>query len=121
MDEDMFKIGCFALIVLVVVVFIGVFSIFESYVNPETIQGTVVDSYIKRYGESDYFHVVVQFDNGSKEIFKNRDALWFGKFNSADVQQTIEIGKRYEFDIRGTRWPLMSWFRNIVEVHPITK
>lgn len=81
------------------------------------VTGTVTDKYIKRYGD-DRFHVVVKLDDGTTEIFQNHDALWWGKWNSADVQQAIELNKKYRFTVYGWRIPLMSAFRNIVEYTP---
>lgn len=113
------KLGCSMILALVVVMLVSIFgSLWLNYRNPETVEGVVVDSYIKRYGNSDYFHHVIQFDDGHKEVFQNRDAFWLGKFDSADVEQTIEIGQRYIFSVRGIRWPLISAFRNIISITP---
>jgi len=79
--------------------------------------GTVTDQYIKRNGwgksSKDTFFVVIQKNDGEKEIFENSDSLFQWKWNSADFQQELEIGKTYTFKVYGFRVPFLSWFRNI--------
>lgn len=83
--------------------------------NVNTIEGVVVDEYVKRYGESDYFHIVLTDDNGQSHIFQNKDAIWWWKFDSADVQQKIQEGGRYRLTVVGWRFRPLSWFPNVVE------
>jgi hypothetical protein len=45
----------------------------------------------------------------------NRDALFAGKFNSADVQGALEDGETYEITTWGYRLGFLSMFPNIVE------
>lgn len=82
--------------------------------NVETIEGTVTDKYIKRVGEADRFFVVLTLEDGETLILQNKDAFWWGKFTSADIQQDIELEKRYRMTVVGWRWPLLSLFQNIV-------
>lgn len=103
-------VSCFGLI-CAATVFIPVAEI----ANQEVVAGQVQDMYIKRVGESDYFHVVVQKNDDTVEIFQNRDKLLMGKVNSADVQQALDEGLCYQFKVIGWRVPLFSMFRNIVE------
>lgn len=116
MDND----GCIKVIAWIVILAIlgalvvGIGFVPERLVVDE-VTGTVTDKYIKRYSDSDYFHVVVEFSDGTTEVFQNHDALWWWKWNSADVQQAIEMGKTYRFTVTGWRVPLLSWFRNIVD------
>lgn len=84
----------------------------------DEVTGTVTDKYIKRYGDSDYFHVAVKYADGTTEVFQNKDALWWWKWDSADVQQELEIGKSYRLTVIGWRVPFLSWFRNIVVAEP---
>lgn len=106
------------LLSLIVILTVGVLSgsIWLDYRAPETVKGAVVDEYIKRYDEKDLFHIVIELENGSTEIFQNRDAFWLGKFNSADMQQLVEIGSNYIFEVRGTRVPILSKFRNVTKI-----
>ena len=119
-DWDPDSCGCIAIIVFIAIAIASVIGwTVVDYRNPEVVEGIVVNSYIKRYGDNDYFHHVIQFDNGRQEVFQNRDAYWVGKWNSADIELEIKDGQRYRFEVRGTRWPFFSRFRNIVSATPI--
>lgn len=50
-----------------------------------------------------------------KEVFENTDTLIYWKWNSSDVYNNIKIGKPYKIKVCGVRWPVMSWYRNIIE------
>lgn len=84
------------------------------------VHGEVVDKYVKRYNDSDIFHVVVQKVDGSTEVLQNRDAIWWGKFRSADLQQELKIGSTHTFTVVGWRIGVVSSFRNIVKVDGVT-
>ena len=119
MDSDNVSAVLMALLLLgLFLTFIVIVPVLN-YRNPERFTGTVSEEYIKRYSKNDYFHVVVVLDEGTQEIFQNRDAFWVGKFNSADLQQEIEIGRRYIFFVRGSRIRFLSMFRNIIDVNII--
>lgn len=51
-------------------------------------------------------------------VFVVQDATWIGHFNSADVYNSIEVGKSYDFDTIGMRIPLVSDFPNIITATP---
>lgn len=38
------------------------------------------------------------------------------KFDSSDVYGELEIGNSYEVRVVGWRIPLLSWYRNIIDV-----
>lgn len=50
------------------------------------------------------------------EVFENTDSWLFFKFSSADLQNKLEVGKRYQVKVAGWRIPFLSWYRNIVEI-----
>ena len=81
------------------------------------VNGVINNTYIKRYSDVDVFHVVIIKDNGEMEIFQNKDSWWWWKFDSADIQQKLELAKnkKCRVTVTGWRWPFMSWFRNIVK------
>lgn len=98
---------------------------FTWYYETQTVSyvtGKVTDQYIKRTGfgrsAKDHFHIVVEKDDG-QEIFWNDDSIFNWKFESADLQQEIKIGKSYTFKVYGYRVPFLSWFRNIIEAKPL--
>ena len=110
----------FATIPLVLMVLFVIFSGFiPQRMFVDNVSGTVADKYIKRY-DTDIFHVVVLLDGGKTEVFQNRDAqVWWWKFNSADVQAELEVGKSYRLTVVGWRFEPLSRFRNIVKVEEV--
>ncbi|HVI69412.1 MAG TPA: hypothetical protein VM581_03045 [Magnetospirillaceae bacterium] len=52
------------------------------------------------------------------DTLANEDSLFRAKWNSSNVWQQIEPGKKYEFRIVGSRIPFFSQFANILEVRP---
>lgn len=88
--------------------------------NVQTVEGRIVDTYIKRTGEStDTYHVAIEKTNGEVEVYQNHDAFFWGKFNSANVQQSLisvqESAAVCTFTVTGWRVHFLSWFQNIVE------
>jgi len=83
----------------------------------DDVNGVINNTYIKRYNDVDVFHVVIIKDNGEMEIFQNKDCWLWGKFDSADIQQKLELAKnkKCRMTVTGWRLPFMSWFRNIVK------
>lgn len=51
------------------------------------------------------------------EVFENTDSWLFLKFNSADYQNQLEVGKTYKIKVIGWRIPLLSSYRNIVKIY----
>jgi len=50
------------------------------------------------------------------EVFENSDSLAVWKWGSADLQNELKVGQTYKVKVYGWRVPMLSWFRNIVEV-----
>jgi len=50
------------------------------------------------------------------EVFENTDNWLFVKFNSADFQNKLEVGKTYKVKVAGWRIPLLSMYRNVIDV-----
>ncbi len=82
-----------------------------------TVNGVVVDKYVATDDNTSKYYVAVKTDSGV-ETFKEDDSIWWLKFNSADVYQSLQLGKSYQLTVTGWRFPLLSWFRNIVRVDP---
>lgn len=78
------------------------------------VEATVTDKGIKRISESDVYLVYTKTDEGV-EVFQITDSIIAGRFNSADVYASIEVGKTYDFGVRGERNELLSWYPNIYE------
>lgn len=103
-------------ILMVVGVIVGsiVFSVM-AHNNKSVVTGVVDSTYNKRSGKSDTFYVVVKMDDGSKQVFENEDSIFEGKHNSADVQASLDKGKRYEFKVYGYRVNFFSIYKNIYD------
>ncbi len=78
------------------------------------LEATVTDKGIKRISESDVYLVYTKTDEGV-EVFQITDSILAGRFNSADVYASIEVGKTYDFGVRGERNEFLSWYPNIYE------
>lgn len=50
---------------------------------------------------------------------QNTDILVRLKFNSSDLQASIEAGKTYEAVVVGYRVPFLSWYKNIISIKEI--
>lgn len=49
-----------------------------------------------------------------RETFANEDSWLALKFNSSDVYGRIKDGQTCSFTVTGLRFPLFSWYRNIL-------
>lgn len=49
-----------------------------------------------------------------KMSFENTDTIWHWKFNSTDVQSSVNVGETYNFDYYGWRLPFFSIYPNLV-------
>lgn len=56
---------------------------------------------------------LIYTDNG---VYENTDSFWYWKWDSADVYNSIDIGKTCKAKVYGFRVPFMSWFRNILTI-----
>lgn len=80
-----------------------------NYLNPQTIEGQLTDKYQKRVSESkDHFYIVIKDKNNQSHVISNSDLYLKGKFNSADIQGELSIGKNYEVKTTGYRIPIFN-------------
>lgn len=54
----------------------------------------------------------------TEETFEITDTVLFWRFNSSDLYGSLEIGKKYCMNVAGWRVPILSWYRNIIEITP---
>ena len=102
-----------ATIVFLVLVIIGMATL--NYTTVDTTEITVVSKERTTTGTGDNrrsFWIVF----GEEEVFSNRDSIFFLKFNSSDVQRQLEVGKTCQVKINLFRIPIISLYRNILEV-----
>ena len=50
------------------------------------------------------------------ETFENTDAILLCKYNSSDIQGRLRVDSTYTVKVYGWRIPVMSTYRNIVEI-----
>ena len=108
----------FSIIVGIIILgIIGVAIYFGTveYQNKETIEITVKDKYIKRNGDTDLY--LVASEEG--ETYKIQDLLFKGKFNSTDLYNELEVGKKYKITTTGIRLQYFSMYKNINKIEEI--
>lgn len=103
-------------IVIWIVVLVGITFVSQRGAV-DTVTGTVERLYVEEYHSQDTFYVVVALDNGETETFQNKNAFWWGKSNTDDVQEGLVVGMRYTFKVCGWRIHDLSGYRNIVAVY----
>lgn len=50
----------------------------------------------------------------TKGVFKDKDSIWFLKFNSSDLYGNLKVGSTYTCKTTGFRLPLTSTYRNLI-------
>lgn len=105
-------VGCFIFVAVFVLFFIP--TCFYTYATGDTVVIKVnrVEN-IAKGGDSKY---LVFTEN---EVFENTDTLLRFKFDSSDIYNEIEVGKKYKARVYGWRVRFLSWYRNIVDLELI--
>ena len=78
--------------------------------DERTVTCTVTDK--DRGGDSGSYRVYTE----QCGVLANRDSLWRGKWDSADMWVEIEPGHTYRFTLVGWRFGFLSMFPNILDV-----
>lgn len=104
-------VGIITLGILGVTIYFGTVE----YQNEETIEITVKDKYIKRNGDTDLY--LVASEEG--ETYKIEDLVFKGKFNSTDLYNELEAGKKYKITTTGIRLQYFSMYKNINKIEQI--
>ncbi len=52
-------------------------------------------------------------------VYRNTDSWWWLKFNSSDVQNACDEGKKCRLRYYGWRVPILSWYPNIISATPL--
>lgn len=50
----------------------------------------------------------------NKGVYENTDSFWNGKWNSSDLYNQIQVGKKYSCDTTGWRNGFFSWYPNLI-------
>ena len=114
-NEKGFVAIIFIGIICLGLIIFGIYCSFIEYQNEETVEIVVKDKYIKRYNDTDTY-LVVSEDN---ETYKITDLLFKGKFNSTDLYNQLEIGKKFKITTTGVRLEYFSMYKNINKIEEI--
>lgn len=89
-----------------------------TYGNVQTIEITVKDKYIKKSSgkSSGDKYLIVDTDKNTYQI---TDLTFIGKWNSTDLYNELEIGKKYKITTSGIRNQFWSMYPNINKVEEI--
>lgn len=112
--------------VIMVLTLVGVgFSVFQSAGVSSSVTSCTVtgkDRTSNHDGGSDMRIYAEGCDGVSTtRVFTVADNVFTGQFASADVFANIKIGKTYNFQLRGSRIPVISMLQNIVGVTEVAK
>lgn len=91
-------------------------GIYRCSTYKETDNVTIKDMTINPGKNSSGFLVMTD-----KGVFANKDDWFHGKFDAADMQNSLEIGKTYNMQHAGKRIPLFSAFPNIIVANEVEK
>ncbi|MFD0933129.1 DUF1523 family protein [Psychroflexus salinarum] len=102
--------------IILVIILILIFGYPVSYyLSSETIETRVSDKERITTGTGE--DMISKFlVYGEDEVFENTDSWLYFKFDSADVQNEIELGKINKIKVAGWRVPFFSWYRNVISV-----
>src|SRR5210317_1801436 len=85
------------------------------YASTETIEITVKDKERITTGRGkDMESKFLVYAEG--EVFENTDSKLYLKFNSADLQNELEVGNSYKAKVAGWRVPIFDWYRNVIKL-----
>ena len=87
--------------------------------NDTTYDVTVTNKENINRGDHGYYLIYCEDDAGNYYEFKNEDTLIRGKVDSSRVYNQIKVGERYRFTVVGFRFPLLSWYQNIIKVEKL--
>ncbi|MFK4844036.1 hypothetical protein ACI1UJ_09975 [Lactococcus petauri] len=103
-------------IVVILLVIAGIGSACH-YNAVENVRGTVTDKVVKidstnKHPRSKYL-IFVKTESGESVPFEVVDSVLIGRWDSSNDYGMIEIGKTYDFKLRGYRVPIISAYQNL--------
>lgn len=113
-DDMLLGAGTLILIFIVIACIVG--SCVYTEGNKRQITVTVTDKGIKNYKEESKYLIYGKDEDKQIVTYEIEDSLMQGKFNSSDIYGSIEVGKKYTFEIVGERNEFLSMYPNIVRV-----
>lgn len=103
---------------IVAILVLGVVVLFLSYQWPRSATFKVVNTEVKRIDSRDQYRITaVKPENHKRMVFRNEDAWYRLKFDSADIQGDAALAARDNLPVKiryyGWRNNFFSWFWNI--------
>jgi hypothetical protein len=106
---------------IAVIVVLSVLVVFFSYQWPRTATFRVVNTEVKRIDTRDQYRITaIKQANNKRMVFRNEDAWYRLKFNSADIQGDAAHAARENLPVKityyGWRSNFFSWFWNVTNI-----
>lgn len=110
--SDYLVLLLYGLIIILTLLFVLSCTII-GYSNPEEFEIIVSDKYVK--GESGQYFIIDE----NKNAYTIQDLFFKGKFNSTDLYNQMEIGKKYRIETTGYRIHFLSEYKNINKIYEL--
>jgi len=111
----------FVCIFCVISVIVNVHRAISKGTNMRKEIAIVTDKEVKRVNknEKDKYLVFCKTEKNETVVYEITDSWIAGRFDSANLYGSIEVGKKYMFTVAGSRNTFMSWYPNIYEAEEI--
>ena len=110
---------CIVVAMMIAWVFFSVATPIVGAFNVHTETVTVTDKErINTSAESKYL-IFGKDKNGQAVVYENTDNILRGKWDSSTLQAEMEAGQTYEVKLVGFRFPVLSWYENILDAEPV--
>lgn len=118
MRENSGYMKTFGVPILILIAIIGIISNIPNFIE-HTHTVTVTDKERIALNSSGYYLIFCEDKQGNYYEFKDEDIFIRGKFDSSRMYNMIKPNKTYKFTVVGFRFPLFSWYQNIINVEEI--
>lgn len=110
--SDVSGAGCVVILILAVLFLGGCYGCNKATESTVTVKVNRLDD----QASGSHGHTYLVFTD--KGVFKDKDNLFFLKFNSSDLFAKLQEGHRYTCKTNGLRIPLFSSYRNLLSCDP---
>lgn len=100
-------------LIVTIVLLLALSGTIIGYLNSEEFEIIVSDKYVK--GESGQYFIIDE----NKNAYTIQDLFFKGKFNSTDLYNQMEIGKKYKIETTGYRIHFLSEYKNINKIYEL--
>ncbi|ADJ29665.1 DUF1523 family protein [Nitrosococcus watsonii] len=106
---------------IVSILILGALVALISYQWPRTATFKIVDTEVKRIDGGDQYRITaIRQEDDKRMVFRNEDAWYRFKFDSADIQGDAALAEKNDFMVEmtyyGWRSNLLSWFWNVSDL-----